>query len=156
MNTPTPAASPLPATPPAVHLENGQYGRVVVARIKPNEDLVGALEQLCLAYRMPRAVVRGVLGSLIEGCLSYHGPHGLQQRKVPGPGVEILNVFGEVFAPQQQGGQVQDPDAARATQLNAVISGTDGAVYAGRLVRGANLAFITIEASLQEWIVAAV
>jgi uncharacterized protein len=130
-----------------VKLENGRYGRVVVARIKPNEDLVGALEQLCDTYRMERAVVRGVLGSLVEGCLSYRSADGVRQRVVKGPGVEILNVFGEIGG--SAGSCTGDSDR---TQLNAVISGTDGAVYAGRLVRGANLAFITIEVTLQEWL----
>lgn len=131
---------------PQVRLENGRFGRVIVARIKPNEDLIGALEQLCDAYRIQRALVRGVLGSLIDGCLSYRAADSERLRVVKGPGVEILNVFGEVCG---------SGDSAH-TQLNAAISGTDGAVYAGRLVRGANLAFITIEATMQEWIVDAV
>ena len=136
-----------------VKLENGRYGRVVVARIKPNEDLVGALEQLCDTYRMQRAVVRGVLGSLVEGCLSYRSADGVRQRVVKGPGVEILNVFGEVGETGSSGGSVGNrTDDSDRTQLNAVLSGTDGAVYAGRLVRGANLAFITIEVTLQEWL----
>jgi predicted DNA-binding protein with PD1-like motif len=125
-----------------VKLESGHYGRVVVARIKPNEDLVGALEALCTTYGMQRAVVRGVLGSLVDGRLSYRAADGVRERIIKGPGVEILNVFGEVTAAASNS----------PTQLNAALSGTDGAVYAGRLVRGANLAFITIEATLQEWI----
>ncbi len=128
-----------------VKLESGHYGRVVVARIKPNEDLVGALEALCTTYGMQRAVVRGVLGSLVDGRLSYRAADGVRERIIQGPGVEILNVFGEVTAAAMT-------DSNSPTQLNAALSGTDGAVYAGRLVRGANLAFITIEATLQEWI----
>jgi hypothetical protein len=40
--------------------------------------------------------------------------------------------------------------------LQGVVADTDGKIFAGRFVRGANLSFITIEITLQEWIPAKV
>ena len=59
--------------------------------------------------------------------------------EINGPGVEILNVFGEV-------------GFSSANHLQGVVADVDGKIYAGRFVRGGNLSFITIEITLQEWI----
>lgn len=124
-----------------VSIESGTYGRLVVVRVKPNRDLIESLEEVCREYKITRGVVRSALGSLVDGTLL--SPSGDHEEHIGGPGVEILNVTGEVsFDTQGQG----------TTTLTGMVAGTDGRVYAGRFKRGANLAFITIEASLQEWV----
>ncbi|MFP3517911.1 DNA-binding protein [Pseudomonas sp. SIMBA_077] len=119
-------------------VQAGRLGRLVVARLKPNEDIIDSAEALCKEHGIQLAVVRGGLGSLIDGQLSYQGREGLIKLKVEGPGVEILSISGEILSGQ--------------SRLQAVLADADGKLYAGRLERGNNLTFITIELTLQEWL----
>ncbi|MFM0281420.1 DNA-binding protein [Paraburkholderia sediminicola] len=129
-----------------VKLEAGHYGRTLIARLKPNEDLVESLERLCAQYGIGRAVVRSAVGSLIDGALSSGVGTVQATQIVKGPGVEIVGLFGEVE------GVVVGHDTTGTTELTAILSGTDSQVFAGRVVRGMNLTFITVEVTLQEWL----
>ncbi|MGB8422852.1 PPC domain-containing DNA-binding protein [Paraburkholderia sp.] len=129
-----------------VKLEAGHYGRTLIARLKPNEDLVESLERLCAQYGIGRAVVRSAVGSLIDGALSSGVGTVQATQIVKGPGVEIVGLFGEVE------GVVVGRDTTGTTELTAILSGTDSQVFAGRVVRGMNLTFITVEVTLQEWL----
>lgn len=123
---------------PNAHVQRGRLGRLVVARLKPNEDVIDSAEALCASHGITCAVVRGGLGSLIDGDLRYHGEHGDRIIHVPGPGIEILSLSGEVIAGQ--------------SHLQAVLADADGKLFAGCLQRGRNLSFITVELTLQEWL----
>ncbi|PLZ01273.1 DUF296 domain-containing protein [Burkholderia sp. WAC0059] len=125
-------------------VETGRYGRLVVARIKPNEDLVASLEALCAAHAIRRAVVRGAVGSLIDAQLARGHGAGEQDFAVAGPGVEILTVSGEVTCAES--------GAPRAA-ISGIVADPAGQMHAGRFCRYGNLSFITIEVSLQEWII---
>lgn len=129
-----------------VKLEAGRYGRTVIARLKPNEDIVESLERLCAQYGIGRAVVRSAVGSLIDGHLASGAGGASTTQIVKGPGVEIVGLFGEVAC------AVPRRDETGATELTAILSGTDSQVFAGRVVRGVNLSFITVEVTLQEWL----
>jgi predicted DNA-binding protein with PD1-like motif len=131
-----------PTIPQPVIVESGHYGRLVVARLKPGEDLVDALEQLCAAHHIARAVIRSAVGSLVEARLARGHGDAVQSVVVSGPGVEILNVSGEIAT----------DDSAR-TSIRGMVADTDGQMHAGAFVRGGNRSFITIEVTLQEWIV---
>lgn len=131
----------------SVKLEAGCYGRTVIARLKPNEDIVESLERLCLQYGIARAVVRSAVGSLIDGNLLMSTVASQTTQRVTGPGVEIVGLFGEVA-----GAQAGRDDTSGTTSLTAILSGTDSQVFAGRVVRGMNLSFITVEVTLQEWL----
>ncbi|VVE90542.1 PPC domain-containing DNA-binding protein [Pandoraea bronchicola] len=127
-----------------VAIENGTLGRLVVARLKPNQDLTESIEALCAEHGISRAIVRGAVGSLIDARLAFRAGDVWREQLVRGPGVEILNVFGEVDV---------RPDAAHALpMLHGMVADTDGRMFAGRFVRGGNLSFITIEVTLQEWL----
>lgn len=123
-------------------VETGHYGRMIVARVKPNCDLIESVEALCRQHEITRAVVRSALGSLVDARLI--DADGVTEQRITGPGVEILNVNGE-FAWDAQAGDFK-------TVLSGLVAGTDGKVHAGRFKRGGNLAFITMEVSLQEWV----
>lgn len=127
-----------------VAIENGTLGRLVIARLKPNEDLTESIEALCREHGIARAIVRGALGSLIDARLSYRAAEGWHEHLVSGPGVEILNVFGEV--------DVSAAASDAAPTLHGMVADTAGRMFAGRFVRGGNLSFITIEVTLQEWL----
>lgn len=127
-----------------VAIENGTLGRLVVARLKPNQDLTESIEALCAEHGISRAIVRGAVGSLIDARLAFRAGDAWREQLVSGPGVEILNVFGEVDV---------RPDTAHALpMLHGMVADTDGRMFAGRFVRGGNLSFITIEVTLQEWL----
>ncbi|AJP58430.1 DNA-binding protein [Pandoraea vervacti] len=127
-----------------VAIENGTLGRLVVARLKPNQDLTESIEALCAEHAIARAIVRGAVGSLIDARLAFRSGDGWREQLVSGPGVEILNVFGEVDA---------RPDADNGVpMLHGMVADTEGRMFAGRFVRGGNLSFITIEVTLQEWL----
>ena len=128
----------------SVAIENGTLGRLVVARLKPNQDLTESIEALCAEHGISRAIVRGAVGSLIDARLAFRASDGWREQLVSGPGVEILNVFGEV--------DVRSDAAHTRPMLHGMVADTDGRMFAGRFVRGGNLSFITIEVTLQEWL----
>lgn len=127
-----------------VAIENGTLGRLVVARLKPNQDLTESIEALCAEHGIARAIVRGAVGSLIDARLSHRAGDGWREQVVNGPGVEILNVFGEV--------DTRSPGEGDVPTLHGMVADTQGRMFAGRFVRGGNLSFITIEVTLQEWV----
>ena len=126
-----------------IQVEEGTLGKLVMARLKPNQDLTESVEALCRQYGMHTAIVRGAIGSLIDAHLEYATPNGWREMEINGPGVEILNVFGEIGF-----GGVKP----HANPLQGVVADVEGKIFAGRFVRGTNLSFITIEITLQEWI----
>jgi len=128
---------------PPIHVEEGRLGKLVMARLKPNQDLTESVEALCRQHGMKTAIVRGAIGSLIDAHLQYATPNGPREMEINGPGVEILNVFGEIGFSDGRG---------NPHPLQGVVADTDGKIFAGRFVRGANLSFITIEITLQEWV----
>lgn len=127
-----------------IAIENGTLGRLVVARLKPNQDLTESIEALCAEHAISRAIVRGAVGSLIDARLAFRSGDGWREQLVSGPGVEILNVFGEIDARSEAAGGLP--------MLHGMVADTGGRMYAGRFVRGGNLSFITIEVTLQEWL----
>ncbi|SHN21082.1 Predicted DNA-binding protein with PD1-like DNA-binding motif [Pseudomonas asturiensis] len=128
----------LDANSESTTVQKGSLGRLIIARLKPNEDIIESAEALCSQHGVKFAVVRSGLGSLIDAELNYLGRQGMKKIDVPGPGVEILSLSGEVVSGQ--------------SRLQAVVADTEGKIYAGRLERGRNLSFITIEMTLQEWL----
>jgi predicted DNA-binding protein with PD1-like motif len=127
-----------------IEVQQGTLGKMVMARLKPNQDITESIEELCLQNNIQTAIVRSAVGSLIDGNLTYACADGWRDMQVNGPGVEILNITGEVSF---------DDDAKQpSSRLQGIIADTDGRIFAGRLIKGSNLSFITIEVTLQEWI----
>lgn len=121
-------------------VEKGSMGRVAYARIAPNEDLVLGVEKLCLAEGFRNAFVRGALGSLVDACLDTRSGEVIEIR---GPAVEIVSLAGEVRA---------QPDGSVRASLTGVVADTDGTVYGGPFVAGANPVCMTFEVTIEEWL----
>ncbi|WP_051356578.1 PCC domain-containing protein [Azorhizobium doebereinerae] len=119
--------------------ESGQTGRILYARVRPNEDLVHTIEKLCLQHGFADAVVRGSLGSLSQCCLELHTGVRID---VPGPAVEMLTLMGEV----------RSTDGAPYAQLSGTVADPEGRIFAGRFVAGRNPVCITFEITLEEWL----
>lgn len=120
--------------------ESGRMGRVAYGRIAPNEDLIQSVEKLCLAEGFRNAFVRGALGSLVDACLQRLDG---SCQVVRGPAVEIVSLAGEVRS---------QPDGSLQAALSGVVSDTDGKVYGGPFVAGANPVCVTFEVTLEEWL----
>lgn len=121
-------------------VESGRMGRVAYGRIAPNEDLVQSVEKLCLAQGFRNAFVRGALGSLVDACLEKADGSCLVVR---GPAAEVVSLAGEVRA---------QPDGSLKAALTGVVADTDGHVYGGPFVAGANPVCVTMEVTLEEWL----
>lgn len=123
----------------AARFEEGRLGRIAVVRLRPNEDLVVAVETACREHGLTHAVVRSAVGSLVDAALQA----GETTIQVPGPGIEILTLAGEVRP---------GADGAPAAELRGTIADGKAQVYGGRFRRGANPICITLELVLQEWL----
>lgn len=116
-------------------IETGRTGRLLYGRVRPNEDLVGAIEALCRDHAIASALVRGSLGSLTEARLeTLEG----RQILVSGAAVETLTLAGEVRA-------------GRA-EVSGTVSDAQGRVFGGRFVPGGNPVCVTFEVAIEEWI----
>lgn len=121
-------------------VESGTMGRVAYGRIAPNEDLVQSVEKLCLAQGFRNAFVRGALGSLVDACLAKSDGSCVLIR---GPAAEIVSLAGEVRS---------RPDGSLQAALTGVVVDTNGHVYGGPFVAGANPVCVTFEVTLEEWL----
>lgn len=122
------------------NIESGKMGRISYARIGPNEDLVKAVEKLCLAAEFKNAFVRGALGSLVDASLEHQDG---KISEIKGPAVEIVSIAGEV---RLLG------DGSLKADLTGVVADTEGNVSGGYFVAGANPICVTLEITLEEWL----
>ncbi|WP_422367871.1 PPC domain-containing DNA-binding protein [Pelagibius sp.] len=119
--------------------EEGRLGRIAVVRLRPNEDLVTAIETACREHGLRHAIVRSAVGSLVDAVLET----GERTVAVPGPGIEILTLSGELRS---------GTDGGIAADLRGTIADGKAQVYGGRFRRGENPICITLELVLQEWL----
>lgn len=98
--------------------------QAVVARVRPNEDIVSAVETIARIHRIPDATIRGSLGSLI-------GAQFANGTIVPDDATEVLIRHGAVT------------DGVAAIDLLAVDG--RGHVHEGWLLRDANPVCITFD-----------
>ena len=124
-----------------VKIEYGRTGRVIYARIRPNEDLVSAVEKICLREGLSRCFLRGSLGSLTDASLLLSSG---KTDFLEGPAVEVVSLSGEV-RPDGAGNPVAD--------ITGVVLDPNGRISAGRFVRGQNPVCVTFELTLEEWLV---
>ena len=123
----------------AAEFEEGRLGRIAVVRIRPNEDLVIAVEAAARDHGLRNAVVRSAVGSLVDAALQA----GDKTIAVPGPGIEILTLSGELRS---------DAKGGLRAELSGTIADGKAQVYGGRFRRGENPICITLELVLQEWL----
>jgi predicted DNA-binding protein with PD1-like motif len=103
-------------------------GRGLVARIKPNVDVIDALETIAREHGISNAVVHGSLGSLIGARFTHGGG-------VDDHATEVL----------VREGQIVDGEGA----LNLLVVDMQGQVHEGWLQRGENPVCITFDLVLE-------
>ena len=123
-----------------IEVEAGRTGRIAYTRVRPNEDLVQAVEKVALQHGFRSAFVRGSLGSLSDACLEGHDG---TTKELRGPAVEVLAVVGEIRS---------DADATPQAILSGAVADTQGRVWGGRFVSGRNPVCMTFELVLEEWL----
>jgi predicted DNA-binding protein with PD1-like motif len=107
----------------------GDAGRGLVARVKPNEDIIVALETIARTHGITNAMVHGSLGSLIGAGFSDGG-------LVRDHATEVL----------VQEGHIRDGIAA----LRLLVVDMQGRVHEGWLRRGENPVCITFDLVLED------
>jgi predicted DNA-binding protein with PD1-like motif len=108
--------------------------RVVVARIRPNEDVSASVEEICRKHGFAGAIVRGSIGSVID-------PLFADGRKVEADSTELLVLDGVVWS---------DMSSKLQSRLEVALVDTEGRVHQGQLVPGRNPVCITFELVLEE------
>jgi hypothetical protein len=116
--SPDPSASP----------PTGGGRPIVVARVRPNEDLAGSFEAIARRHRLTEARVRGGVGSLIGASFE------------DGRRIEDMCTEAVVL-----GGEVRTIDGDLRARLEVAIGDMSGRMHRGCLVRGENPVCITFE-----------
>lgn len=122
-------------------IETGTTGRIVYARVRPNEDLVQGIEKICLLEGIRRCFIRGSLGSLNDACVSLSDE---TVQVLRGPAVEVVGLSGEVRS---------DADGNPVASVTGVLAEPSGRICGGRFLRGQNPVCVTFEIVLEEWLV---
>jgi predicted DNA-binding protein with PD1-like motif len=107
--------------------------RCVIAKVRPNEDLIGSIETICREHGLHRARIAGSVGSLVGATFTDGGV-------VPDIATEILVLSGSV-EPGAQG-----PCAS----LQIALIDPRGDVHFGELAAGENAVLICFELVLVE------
>jgi predicted DNA-binding protein with PD1-like motif len=107
--------------------------RVVLARIRPEEDLTMAIEEVCRSHGIASAVIRGSVGSLIGA--DFEDGRVLQDRAT-----EIL----------VRSGEVRDGPQGLRARLEIALINPQGKVCEGVLGRGRNPVLICFELVIEE------
>ncbi|WP_404947083.1 PCC domain-containing protein [Rhizobium terrae] len=102
-------------------------GNGILLRIRPNEDVATAIEEICVGHGVEKALIFGI-GSIYE-------PVFEDGRRVACLATEIAI---------ENGILEKTPDGPRA-RLDAAVVDTDGIIYRGRLARGDNPVGVTFE-----------
>lgn len=106
---------------------------LIVARIRPNEDVCEAIERLCAARGIGAATLRGSLGSLI-------GARFTSGDTVTDHATEVLVADGRVEP---------DGDGRCRASLDLLVADMRGRVHTGQAERGENPVCITFELFMQ-------
>jgi len=96
--------------------------------VKPNEDILSAIETVCRDAGLRDAEIRGSLGSLVGACFT-------NGRRIDDHATEVL----------VRQGRVRDGEAA----LDLLVVDMQGAVHQGWLARGENPVCITFDLVLE-------
>lgn len=118
---------------PSLSREANANARAFALRLRPNQDLAGALEGFCRARGIVRAKLHGGVGSII-------GAHFEDGRIVEPYATELLLRSGSI-APGDRGDLAADLDIALVDHT--------GSLAQGRLMRGDNPVLMTMEIVLE-------
>jgi predicted DNA-binding protein with PD1-like motif len=117
-------------------VRGGRPADVVVSRVRPGVDLVGAVRQVCTDAGWDRAMVHSSLGSTVGARFGRDGG----TVEVPGPAVEFTNVVGVAT-----GVLSGSPDV----RLTGTCVDVEGTVHSGTILPDLNAVAVTFELVVQ-------
>ena len=103
------------------------FGNGILLRIRPNEDVCGAIEEVCALHGIDKARIFGI-GSIYE-------PRFEGGRSVPCLATEIAI----------EDGEVEKTESGLQARVDAAVVDVDGVIHHGRLERGRNPVGVTFE-----------
>ncbi len=121
-------------TPRALSGVGPSRRRLAFARVRPNTDIVTAVEELCRRHGFAAGTVRGGVGSLVGACFA--------------DAPDVSDYATEVFV--RSGVIRPGPDGEPEAALDVALVGMSGCLAEGRLVRGENPVCITFEIAVEE------
>ncbi|WP_234810849.1 PPC domain-containing DNA-binding protein [Xaviernesmea oryzae] len=110
----------------------GEEGNGILLRVRPNEDVATAIEEVCRTHGIESARVYGI-GSINEPVFE--------------DGCRIVCLATEIAI--ESGSLEKTPEGLR-TSLDAAVVDTDGVIYHGGLARGDNPVGVTFELVIVE------
>jgi predicted DNA-binding protein with PD1-like motif len=122
-----------PITPEGAETESKAEPRCVLARLKPNVDLIEGIEEVCRRHDIRNAAVRSGVGSIV-------GTEFEDGRMIHEHPTEIL-VLGGRIAPDHNGRVRAD--------LSIAVADTKGDLHEGKPIRGRNPVLICFELVLE-------
>lgn len=123
-------SDPASAAPP----DPAENARGVFARVRPHEDLNAAVEELALTHQVRHARVQGI-GSIVG---ATYVTEGGEHRNVPGPALEVLDLYGEV----------EMLDSRAHAELTVCGVDIQRELSSGPLAKGENPVAVTYELAL--------
>jgi predicted DNA-binding protein with PD1-like motif len=120
---------PVPCAP----MDAKTTGRAFALRLRPNQDVAGALEAFCRHHGILRARLRGGVGSTIGACFT--------------DGSSVVPFATELAV--RSGTVAPHPDGTLDAELDVALVDYLGGLAEGRLVRGDNPVLMTMELVLE-------
>ncbi|WP_313665482.1 PCC domain-containing protein [Shinella sp.] len=108
-------------------------GDLIVAQIRPNEDLISSLERICTEHNIGSGRIVSLIGSTVGGC--FDGGPVIDE--VP---TEILGLTGTIAL---------DSDGMPALELQMALIDAVGTIHFGQPTRHENPVLICVEAFIQ-------
>jgi predicted DNA-binding protein with PD1-like motif len=112
----------------------GRNGRVIAARILPDQDVLESIERICLHHNVRCGQLTTTIGSLQRVALHYVS----RLKPIPGEGYNTQLVMEGPFSLLSGQGLVSPGDTADRLNIHyhAVISGAEDVIYGGHIEPG--------------------
>ncbi len=123
-------------------------GRLVVARITPETELVQGIVEVCKAYGIKSGILINAIGTLRKAAIR----HGIPNEKDPlgvSPSPDLL-VKGPVELGSCQGLVCEDEEGKVVVHLHASVMDQAKNVYSGHIMEKGNPVAVTVDVSILE------
>ena len=112
----------------------GRFGRTVVLRLKPGDDLLDGIQATCERYGIHNGVILSGIGSL--GCVRFCDVEALPEKKCGYGYGRVLALDETIELTGASGVICSDKNNAINLHIHVCLSDKNGKAYGGHLVRG--------------------
>ncbi len=142
---------------PRINSAAGSNGRIVVARILPESDLIEAIEKICIDNNVKSGIIVSCIGALRQAVLLNPVTVDPSAPKPDKTTDEVRSGYGDALllkGPLQilsgQGAVITKDDNTLLVHIHATVVNEGHEVYGGHLPKGKNLIDDTAEVTIQE------